>query len=220
MSAAGSDHNRVLTLAAREGLRPLGLTQKGRSRLWFDDHGWWLILVEFQPSAWSKGSYLNVGFQHLWRVTEHFSFGGHERLLVDGEQFLSLDETHPESFQAGATRLVDEAQKAVEQRRQDHRDGTEAVERIAEGETVSIFESFDAGISLGLLGDAQGADRRFGQVLEGEPTFAWLAALQEQARAIASLLGDRDKFGAEVNRLVELTRATLRLAPWEGQILK
>ncbi len=220
MSATGSDHNRVLTLAAREGLRPLGLRQKGRSRLWFDDHGWWLILVEFQPSAWSKGSYLNVGFQHLWRATDHFSFGGRQRLHVDSEQFLSYDETHPESFQAGVARLADEARKAVELRRQDHHDGTEAVERIAAAETVSIFETFDAGISLGLLGDPRGADRRFSLVLEGEPTFAWLAALQDQARSMASLLSDRDRFVAEVNRRVELTRATLRLAHWKGQILK
>jgi hypothetical protein len=41
-------------------LTPLGLTQRGRSRLWLDDHGWWLIVVEFQPSAWSRGSHLNV----------------------------------------------------------------------------------------------------------------------------------------------------------------
>ena len=27
-------------------LGPLGLRQKGRSRVWLDDHGWWLIAVE------------------------------------------------------------------------------------------------------------------------------------------------------------------------------
>ncbi|MDG5809477.1 hypothetical protein P9869_44140 [Streptomyces ossamyceticus] len=40
---------RIITSAARESLKPLGLAQRGRSRLWIDDHGWWLGVVEFTP---------------------------------------------------------------------------------------------------------------------------------------------------------------------------
>lgn len=53
--------NSILNTGAREILRPMGRVRKGRSRTWWDDHGWWLINVEFQPSGFSKGSYLNVG---------------------------------------------------------------------------------------------------------------------------------------------------------------
>lgn len=56
-----NNHNRVINAEAWRLLKPFGLTRKGRSRVWLDDHGWWLIQVEFQPSSWSKGSYLNVG---------------------------------------------------------------------------------------------------------------------------------------------------------------
>src|SRR5256885_11111558 len=59
--AEADPHSKLITAAAREILRPLGLFQKGRSRVWLDDQGWWLGVVEFQPSDWSKGSYLNVG---------------------------------------------------------------------------------------------------------------------------------------------------------------
>ncbi|WP_327170127.1 hypothetical protein OG471_00630 [Streptomyces sp. NBC_01336] len=41
---------RIITSAARESLKPLGLTRRGRSRLWIDDHRWWLGVVEFTPS--------------------------------------------------------------------------------------------------------------------------------------------------------------------------
>jgi hypothetical protein len=34
--------------------------------VWLDDHTWWLVVVEFQPSSWSQGSYLNVGAMWLW----------------------------------------------------------------------------------------------------------------------------------------------------------
>src|SRR5262245_59350224 len=62
------DHNRVIDAEARQILKPLGLARKGKSRVWLDDHGWWLIQVEFQPGAWSRGSYLNVGVN--WMLYE------------------------------------------------------------------------------------------------------------------------------------------------------
>src|SRR5262249_16802956 len=67
-------HSTLITRSARSMLRPLGLMQKGRSRTWLDDHGWWLCVVEFQPSAWSRGSYLNVGCCWLWQVKGYLSF--------------------------------------------------------------------------------------------------------------------------------------------------
>lgn len=52
----------------------MGLSQKGRSRIWLDDQRWWLCVVEFQPSSWSRGSYLNVGCMWLWPVRDDISF--------------------------------------------------------------------------------------------------------------------------------------------------
>src|SRR5690242_5082457 len=39
--ARESEATKAVGRAAREVLRPLGLVQKGRSRTWLDDHGWW-----------------------------------------------------------------------------------------------------------------------------------------------------------------------------------
>lgn len=58
--------NAILNAGARDVLKPMGLVRKGRSRTWLDDHGWWLIVVEFQPSGFSKASYLNVGICWQW----------------------------------------------------------------------------------------------------------------------------------------------------------
>lgn len=58
--------DKLIISAARDILKPMGLFQKGRSRIWIDDNGWFLTVVEFQPSAWSKGAYLNVGISFLW----------------------------------------------------------------------------------------------------------------------------------------------------------
>ena len=78
--ASSAEHSKLLTLAARKHLAPLGCKQQGRSRFWFDDHGWWAATVEFQPSSWSKGSYLNVGAMWFWHPADHWVFNEFERV--------------------------------------------------------------------------------------------------------------------------------------------
>jgi hypothetical protein len=46
-------HTKLINAAARDVLRPMGIVQKGRSRLWYDNHGWWAGLIEFQPVSTS-----------------------------------------------------------------------------------------------------------------------------------------------------------------------
>jgi hypothetical protein len=52
--------SQIIAAAARRALAPVGFWRKGRSRVWLSDHGFWLTVVEFQPSGFGKGSYLNV----------------------------------------------------------------------------------------------------------------------------------------------------------------
>src|SRR6266851_4267038 len=70
----GEAHSRLIAQAARDALAPLGIRRKGRSRTWLDDQGWWLGLIEFQPSSWSKGSYLNVGVMWLWDELPYLAY--------------------------------------------------------------------------------------------------------------------------------------------------
>lgn len=92
-------HNKIINAVAREVLRPLGVRQKGRSRFWYDDGRWYAVAIEFQPSSWSRGSYLNVGIQWLWRPKDYwsfdFGFGGRSflgsRELIEGHgQFVQF----------------------------------------------------------------------------------------------------------------------------------
>ncbi len=81
-------------------LAPLGFTQKGRSRVCLRDLGWRLAVVEFQPSSWSKGSYLNVACMWLWHPQDRLAFHVCERL---GRYAEFLDET---SFASAADSLA------------------------------------------------------------------------------------------------------------------
>ncbi len=51
------------------GFRPL----KG-SRFWIDDRGWMLFFVNFESSAFAKGSRLDIGAHFLWSAADHVSF--------------------------------------------------------------------------------------------------------------------------------------------------
>ena len=56
------------------------MVRKGQSRLWLDDNGWWMAIAEFQPSQWSKGTYLNVAVSWQWypRVDYAFDLANHK----------------------------------------------------------------------------------------------------------------------------------------------
>ena len=63
-------HNKIINAAAKKILAPEGLFRVGSSRTWIDDNGYFVIQVEFQPSAYGRGSYLNVGISFLWEASE------------------------------------------------------------------------------------------------------------------------------------------------------
>ena len=82
--ASKINHNRFLNYAARTILQNNGLFQKGQSKTWIDDNGWFLIIVEIQPKDWNKGAYLNVGIDYLWREKEKMGldFGHCQREFI------------------------------------------------------------------------------------------------------------------------------------------
>ena len=90
-------HSKLINRAAREILKPVGLVRKGQSRVWLDDNGWWLTMIEFQPSSWSKGTYLNVGISWLWYPKEFMSFdiGYRENSFIE---FKDEDSFFPEAI--------------------------------------------------------------------------------------------------------------------------
>lgn len=194
---ADAVHRRIITAAARSALGPLGLRQKGRSRLWFDDHGWWLINVEFQPSSWGRGSYLNIGEQHLWREGDYFALERPERPL-GGAAFVEFtgDET---AFEAAIGHLAGLALAAVQTRRREHGEGRDALRFVAR-----TGDDFDAGVALGLLGDAPAAANRLqGRIHQ---------AFREQADRYRSCIAD-GSLDAVARARVDRTRSRMKLPP-------
>jgi hypothetical protein len=203
--------------AAQATLRPLGFQRKGRSRLWFADHGWWLTVVEFQPSAWSRGSYLNVAAQWLWGETGTFSFdfGGRVAGFVEYQS--------DEQFGPPVIRLAESA--ADEAQRLGQMFGSldetanvllnEARARPRQGPGHPGWMAYHAGVAAGLVGREQDAAEMFGRIVK-DPALSG-SMLHSAAERAANLAAKPFSLRKEVVLLIEYERNALRLPPLEAQ---
>lgn len=198
-------HTRLLTTAARKILRPLGLSQKGRSRLWTDDHGWWLIVVEFQPSGWSKGSYLNVGAMWLWEVDDFFAF--HYGDCIEG--FASFK--NELQFMPLAENLARRAADEVERLRLLFPTVGAVAQQLAAKSPRRFWDTFHAGMSCGLAGEMAQAARFFDEVINTDDQREWAQAAVSRARAYSQMLVDVSEFRRYIEGVIRQSRAQLRL---------
>lgn len=197
---------RLIAAAARGHLRPLGLRQRGRSRLWFDDHGWWLVVVEFQPGS-GPGTYLNVGAMWLWAERDYWAFdeGGRVHWRDDGtftseppqgeqgwQQHVNFVKV--EQFARDVVPVATAGAGRVAELRAQFPDPAAVAERMTTstarpGET-SLWRAFHGGVAAALSGDAVMADRCLAEVMSTEVLANWQHSLAVQAADLRSLLGE------------------------------
>ncbi|MFC7327930.1 hypothetical protein [Marinactinospora rubrisoli] len=209
--APTSPASRLVAAAARTHLRPLGLRQRGRSRLWVDDHGWWLGLVEFPSPGWSQGSGLRVGAMWLWQDLGHIAFNIGERLSV------TEDYRGDEQFARVADDLAGRARTRVERLRRRFPDlaavaGHLTAQPAGRGR---FWEPWNAGVAAALVGDAALARERFADVLAEEAVAPWMEEAQRAARDLAGVVSDGDAVRAWARSRIASCRERLRLGPSE-----
>lgn len=103
-------HKKIIKALCTEQLLPLGVFQKGTSRTYIDDNGWFFTVIEFQPSDWSKGTYLNVAMHFLWNEKQYISFDFADRFCRVGE-YIAYE--NDEQFTREVAKYVAEAVKWV-----------------------------------------------------------------------------------------------------------
>lgn len=198
-------HSNLLNKAARSVLRPLGLVQKGRSRTWIDDNGWWLGVVEFQPSSWSRGSYLNVGCNWLWVEKDHLSFD--EGYRVKGfREFKNTDQ-----FDAVAVALADRAAAEVKR----YRSLFPTVEMVSDyyirQSPSGFWPCFHAAMACGIAGRAAAARGFFRRVIEAQDDRAWALTARAEAERLDSFADDTGAFRRFAIEKVARARQLLKL---------
>jgi hypothetical protein len=210
----------LINAAARETLRPLGLVQKGRSRTWLADQGWWLGIVEFQPSGWTRGSYLNVGVNWLWNVKDWHSFDFGYRVEEPGKGEMFFEYENDGQFAPLARTLAMIAGEQVTHYRQLF-PAIEAAAATLKGTDADDLErSLDAGVALGLVGETDAASAMFDRYVswfESGEEAEWRSdddePLYERARMLRDLTPDTSAFRDRIRADVTETRTLFKLDP-------
>jgi hypothetical protein len=209
------DHNGQIAVAAKSVLAPLGCIRKGRSRTWLDDNGWWVGVIEFQPSSWSKGSYLNVGASYMWKPAFAQSYWSFDASLGLRPW---RDAIEGESFSGKATELALIARETLLALRANHHTIALAADWLqSEGIEGTLWREYHLGIALGLSGRTEAARHYFRLAIDPSPHAEWSEALGRESAAFAALLEDRHEFKSAVLRRIQETRAARKLLPIDAE---
>jgi hypothetical protein len=206
------DHSKIIAQVAREMLAPLGIFQKGRSRTWIDDRGWWIVVIEFQPSGFSKGSYLNVGAMWLWHEKDYFTFDVGNDVGCRIAKFVEyVDE---KQFRPEAIKLA-YAAKAEALRLRSQFASIHDAARYLPGQArrdENRWTELAAAIALGYVGKTFRARRFFKTIERKKPTQEWDHRVREMAGGFADTL-DRPEadFRRNVKETILRTRKLLKL---------
>lgn len=205
--AESADHNRTIAAAAKKVLAPLGCKRKGTSRLWFDDQAWWVTLIEFQPSSWSKGSYLNIGAMWLWNAKAHWLFD-------DGYRVDTFHQFENEiQFSGVAERLAQTAAEQVLAYRKKFPSLAVVAQYLDEKEKNSIWDHYHAAIALGLSGASERAAQECSAVLHSSAHAPWVVELHAKTQALFAQDLSAMSFSAAVREEIAKARMLLKLPP-------
>jgi hypothetical protein len=202
-----SEHNEIIAHAAKTHLAPLGCEQKRRSRVWLSDQRAWAIMVEFQPSGFSKGCYLNVAPCWLWHPERFLSFG-YGPVRVNG--FISFETA--EQFEPEADALAQQAADAVLRiRKEFDTPGAIAEKLAAAAQDYTCWRAHDAAIANGLIGDTQASLQFFQKIILSQSDAAWLADLQSLSADLARRLSDPRDFRERIFAIMSEARKKNKL---------
>lgn len=166
---ASSPHNKIIRSIAGAKLRPMGIQQKGRSRFWYDDRRWHAISIEFQPSGFEKGSYLNVAISWVWYPKDHWSFDlPHLPRPWVGFQ-------NEEQFEQDFAALVNVSIKSISELRDSYRTLHNAYKNALQAHMDLARRGGPPDVNLGLLaalnGEFEQAENLLGFVAKEEAKF-------------------------------------------------
>ena len=202
-------HDKIIAVAAKRTLHPLGLQRKGQSRLWLGDHAWWLAVVEFQPSGFRKGSYLNVAAHWLWSHGGYISFDlGCEAewgsRVAEFEAYIS-----EEQFQSAADSLAARAAQEVQQLAQSIPSVAAAADLLMRRESDlspssrGSWTAYHAGVAAGLADRPHEAEAMLRSVRDDR--------VKGAVERFIEVLPDAGRFKAVASSLVASQRTALRL---------
>jgi hypothetical protein len=184
---------KLIATAAKDKLLPLGCQRVGRSRTWISDQRFWLIVVEFQPSNWEKGTYLNVGAMWLWRPFKGLAFDVGYR-IANFVPFLGA-----EHFSSAAADLATQAADEVLRLQREFGSLCAIYRYLVDHTPETSRDIFHAAIAAGLVGEIDTARHLFQQFAKVPVRAArWQTELLERNSKLAAQIDQPFHFRSSV----------------------
>jgi hypothetical protein len=202
-----NEHGDIIARAAAKYLAPLGCNRVGRSRVWLSDERAWAIMIEFQPSGGTKGSYLNAAPSWLWYPKKSLSFDYGRVRIANFVQFKSIEQFEPE-----AEGLAQQAAEAVTRFREEFETPAAIVARLVKvAEDDSGWRAYHAAVASGLIGDTDTSLRLFAQIITSNGDADWFGKLQSFCAEMAGTLSHPSGFRETVLAIISQTRTMNKL---------
>jgi len=200
------DHNRIVKAAAKAALQPIGCKQKGSSRTWLDPHSMWTGVIEFQPSSWAKGCYLNVGACWLWYEKDFLSFDDGYRVA----QFQAVESE--ESFIHASATLATQAHDEVLKLRSQFSSIEKIAAHLKDKDFSNIWQNYHAAVAATLANDMPHATTRFCAVMQNKDNRSWALELKSRTAILESISGDPILFLRTIQEIVDRSKKRLKIA--------
>ncbi len=198
------DHNKLLKKIAKERLKPYGIFQQGQSQTFLYDRGWFTIVIEFQPSSWSKGTYLNIGVDFNFYPRDYFAFGygyrekGFEE-FKDEEQFKKL-----------VNELCELTIKRVQELEQKFIDVWTALKTMNKEKSDDTLRIYEVAVLNILTSNFDKARKQFSQVSKSKCEYDWEIERKKVADELIDWLHeipmDLDKIQNLINKIRQLKK--------------
>ncbi|MBI1204019.1 MAG: hypothetical protein GC182_16070 [Rhodopseudomonas sp.] len=204
--AKANEHGRIIAAAAKAALAPIGCVRKGQSRVWYSDKRYWLIGVEFQPSGWAKGTYLNMHVAWLWHPARGYQITYRPVFFTPFENI--------RQFTPLVVEMANIAAIEVQKLRDRFNSFSDILRHLISHATRDSWPIFDAAVASGLAGDFAGACRYFDRMAAWTTHgYDWEIQLKADCAELAALLDRPDKFREAILGKIEKRRQLMRLPP-------
>lgn len=208
-------HQKIINRVAKSILGKNDIKRKGQSRIWLDDQYWYTTIIEFQPSKGQQGTYLNVGANLHWYLSDYLSFdiGNRESGLI---QFKS-----EEQFEKEMQNLVHLALTKAQEIRSRLTDISTAEKTIMNYlfSSNDLWGNYHRGVIYGLNGKIKMAEKYFESVAAHDGAYEWITDLKQKSDKLKDVVKDTFEFRREMEEVIAKTRTEKKLAPQEPSFL-
>ena len=198
-------HNKLIRKIALERLSEFGCVQKGQSRLFFKDCGWYCIIIEFQPSSWAKGSYLNIGLDFNFYPRPHFAFDFNYR--EDGFTEFSNEEQFADSIHA----MCDSAIKKLHELMSLFSNFSSAIAAITKRRSSDAWQLYDLAVLHALNCNYTQAGKMLHSLCEENCERDWEKERKIVAQDLLSSIQDSNQTAEKIQKLILQTRRLKKL---------